>query len=132
MSQGRSIRTPANREKFLTALSEGASITSAAKACGSLRQTFYRWRSEDPAFAAEWDEAIEAGTDLLEDEARRRAVDGVEKPIFYQGREVGRMREYSDSLLMFLLKGRRPDKFRDGVPQNQHELTINVRGGLPD
>lgn len=48
------------------------------------------------AFAAEWDEAVDEGTDVLEDVAFRRAVDG------------------SDRLLIFLLKARRPEKFRDG------------------
>ena len=49
----------------------------------------------------------------LEDEARRRALQGVEKPVFREGRQVGTVTEYSDTLLIFLLKARRPEKFRD-------------------
>jgi hypothetical protein len=33
-------------------------------------------RKADEAFVAAWDEAVEVGTDLLEDEALRRAKDG--------------------------------------------------------
>jgi hypothetical protein len=36
-------------------------------------------------FAAAWDEAIDCGTDLLEDEVMRRAKDGIDEPRFYEG-----------------------------------------------
>ena len=59
-----------------------------------------------------------------EDEAVRRAHDGVDEPVFYQGKACGVVRKYSDTLLIFLLKGRRPEKYRDrpshavGVPDD--------------
>ncbi len=59
------------------------------------------------------DEALEEGTDLLDAEARRRAVIGIDKPVFYKGEVVGSITKYSDSLLMFLLKAHRPQKFGD-------------------
>ena len=71
-----------------------------------------RRHSED--FAAQWREALEEGTDLLDAEARRRAVTGIDKPVFYKGEVVGSITKYSDKLLMFLLKAHRPQKFRDG------------------
>lgn len=74
---------------------------------------FYRRRERDPAFAEKWREAEEAGIDVLEDEMRRRALEGDERPIFYQGAQVGSYRQKSDALLMFALKSKRPDKFRD-------------------
>jgi hypothetical protein len=58
-----------------------------------------------------WDDAIEAGADVLEAEAWRRAVEGVERPIVSGGKVVTTVREYSDTLLIFLLKGRRPEKY---------------------
>ena len=48
---------------------------------------------------------------MIEAEARRRAVDGVDEPVYYQGKEVGTVRRYSDVLLIFLLKGLRPQRF---------------------
>lgn len=60
-------------------------------------------------------EAQEEATDGLEAEARRRAVTGTLKPIFYKGEEVAQVREYSDTLLVVLLKGNRPDKFRENA-----------------
>ena len=50
------------------------------------------------------------GRGCLEDEARRRAVDGVDEPVFQQGKQVGTIRKHSDTLLIFLLKGIRPQE----------------------
>lgn len=69
-------------------------------------------------FAAQWDEAIETAIDALEHEARRRAVKGVDEPVFYQGNVCGVVTRYSDTLLIQLLKAHRPEKYRE-----RHELT---------
>ena len=61
-------------ERFLIGLGEGLSVAGAAKLAGVGRQTVYDWRKRDAAFAAAWDDAIETGTDNLEDEARRSRV----------------------------------------------------------
>lgn len=55
--------------------------------------------------------------ELLEAEAVRRAYEGVDEPVFYQGSECGEVRKYSDTLLMFLLKGMMPNKYRERVDQ---------------
>lgn len=119
---GRKAATKATPEKevndlakaqFIAALMDGATITVAAETAGIDRKTAYRWRESDADFGAAWDEALEAGTDRLEEEAIRRARDGVTKPVFQGGQEVGQVQEYSDTLLIFMLKARRPDKFRE-------------------
>ena len=46
---------------------------------------------------------------------------------FYKGSVCGVVRKYSDSLLMFLLKGARPDVYRE---QMRHEHA-GVAGGPP-
>lgn len=94
------------KARALAALAEGATIAEAAKAAGIHRQTLLRWRQSDEAFAVQVADAIEAGTDVLEDEARRRALDK------------------SDILLMFLLKKRRPE-FRDSY-RVEHSGGISV------
>lgn len=108
-------RAAAQRKAFLAALSDGLSISGAARQAGVARGTLYHWRDDDPDFAMGWRDAEEAGADALEDEALRRAVSGLVEPVFYGGKEVGEVRKYSDSLLVFLLKARRPDKYRDRV-----------------
>lgn len=100
------------REAFLSALREGASVSAAAKKAGVGRSTVYEWRNADDDFARAWDDAYETGTDAIEDEAKRRAVEGTDKPIFYKGAQVATVKEYSDTLLMQQLNARRPEKYR--------------------
>ena len=114
------------RDVFLDALRSGHSVTKAAAACGLSRSTVYNHRAAEPEFAAEWDAAVEAGTDGMEDEARRRAVEGTLKPVYHQGQQVGTIREYSDTLLIFLLKGRRPGTYRDNAT-----ITHQGKDGAP-
>jgi hypothetical protein len=107
-------RSPKKEARFLSELAAGNSITAACRAIGIGRPAAYQWR-KDPTFAKRWEDALEAGADLLEDELKRRAVDGVEEPVFYQGKIVGHVHKYSDNLLMFRLKALRPNKYRDVV-----------------
>jgi hypothetical protein len=77
------------------------------------RTTHYKWLKADEVYTAAFKEARDMGGDVLEDEAVRRAHDGVDEPVFYQGEVCGVVRKYSDSVLMFLLKGAKPDKYKD-------------------
>ena len=110
---GRSERTPKKAQAFLNALSETANVTASARRAGLARTTVYEWRTDDSEFKARWDAAIELGTDALEDEAMRRAKDGVDEPVHYKGERVDTITKYSDTLTIFLLKGRRPEKYRE-------------------
>ena len=65
-------------------------------------------------FARQWGDAIESGTDLMEDEAVRRAVHGVAEPIVTMGKvarnedgSIMTVQKYSDTLLVRLLIARR-------------------------
>ncbi|MBA3033575.1 MAG: terminase [Gammaproteobacteria bacterium] len=97
---------------FLAELAIDGNVTRAANATGVDRSNAYQRRLRNPDFAKRWDDAIEAATDAIEAEAHRRAVDGVEEPIFYKGVECGRVTRYSDPLLIALLKRHRPE-YRD-------------------
>jgi len=106
------IMTP-KKAKFLKALCEFGNVTLAAKTAGLHRQNLYKLRSEDPDFAQAWAEAAEIGVAALEDEARRRAFEGWDEPVWHQGQQCGVVRKYSDTLLIFLLKGGMPEKYRE-------------------
>lgn len=95
----------------LRCLRDGRTPKEAALAAGVGRTTIFDWRAEDPEFAAAWSAAVEEGIDRLENEAYRRAVEGVERPVFQGGQCVGHTQEYSDNLLTLLLKGRRPNVY---------------------
>jgi len=100
---------------MVAALAETGNVSKAAKLAGVGRTTHYEWVAADSEYAAKVAEALDVAADALETEARRRAVDGVDEPVFYKGEECGAIRRYSDTLLIFLLKGVRPEKYRDRV-----------------
>lgn len=121
--RGRTVRTPESRGAFIEALTTTASVTASCEIAGIARRSAYEWRDADPQFAADWDAALVRGTDALEDEAIRRARLGVDEPVFYQGEECGTVRKYSDTLLIFMLKARRPEIFREQIAVTH---TVNV------
>ncbi len=106
--------TAKKRARFLEALRDTGNVVQAAKATRCSRQILYLYRRGDAAFAEAWDAALQEAMDtVLEPEAIRRAVTGVETPVYQGGKEVGTIREYSDTLLIFLLKGGKPAKYRE-------------------
>ena len=109
----RTIRTAKNRQRFLAAIADSGNITAACEAARLSRAAMYEWRADDPSFAAEWDAALELGLDSLEDELMRRAKDGTLRPVFQGGEIVGHIREYSDTLGIFMLKSRRRHVYGD-------------------
>jgi hypothetical protein len=84
------------------------------------------WLEGDPDYRKQFEQSRKRIVQLLEDEALRRAVEGVEKPISVNG-ETKIIREYSDTLLIFLLKGAAPEKYRD---RYEHALGAPDGGGV--
>jgi hypothetical protein len=94
-------------------------VTAAAGKGGRNPRRFYELRHESEEFAAAWEEALERGTQVLEEELRRRAVDGWEETT-REYRDGVLVREtvatrYSPQLLVVLLKARRPEVYRDNA-----------------
>lgn len=116
--------TNAKQDKLLALIADGHTVTHAAREVGVGRRTVYDHRDDDPAFAVAFDQAVEEGGEILEQEARRRAVDGTTKPVYQGGVRVGQVQEYSDTLLIFLLKGRFPEKYRE---RHSVDATVTVR-----
>lgn len=108
---------------FLERLRKTCNVTMSCKAINITRRRIYYAKNAQPDFSDDWDAAIAEGTDMLESEARRRAVDGYEEPVFYQGEQVGVIRRYSDRMLELLLKGHLPEKYKDRV---QHTGDVGV------
>lgn len=111
MAKGRTVRTDRARETFLSVLRETCNVSEAARTAGVSRTAAYEWKAADESFAAAWADAEEEAADKLEREAWRRAVDGTDKPVTFQGIITATYKEYSDRMLELLLKAHRPDKF---------------------
>jgi hypothetical protein len=103
------------RAAFISALSVHGNVTVAADQTGITRQWAYNVRNSDEAFKAEWDAALEEASDRIEYAAYTRAVDGLEKGIYYKGDKVDTEREYSDTLMAMMLKGTKPEKYRERI-----------------
>jgi hypothetical protein len=133
-----SLRHPKKRA-FLAALRHTGNVSEAARAARCDRDCYYLWRRDDEAFRVAAESAMEEASDRLEQEARRRAETGVLEPVFHGGKKVGSIRRYSDTLLIFLLKGARPEKFRDrmehsgpgGGPLVAPTLSVTVKAPAP-
>lgn len=116
--RGRTVRTPKKREQFLAAIIQTAgNISEACEAAQISRRAAYDWREADAEFKQAWDDAVEVTTEALEQEVYRRAHEGCDEPVFYKGEMCGEIKKYSDTLAMFILKGRRPEKYRENIKQ---------------
>ncbi|MEO7257102.1 MAG: hypothetical protein ABIW18_04230 [Sphingomicrobium sp.] len=105
--------TPQKQIDFVEALSETACVAEACRLVGMSAVSAYalRWRPCARHFRAAWDAALDMGVHRLEQVALGRALNGVARPVFYQGEQVGEWREYDERLTMFLLRYRRPARF---------------------
>lgn len=136
-------KPPAWEAKFLAALSDTGNILYSCRIAEVGRQTVYDAKNRDEAFAELWDDALDEAADAMEIEARRRAVQGIKKTVYvrsgtdpktkipvYEKQDV---RLYSDNLLMFMLKGARPEKYRDGFDFKAAlaVLAASAAGGEP-
>jgi hypothetical protein len=109
------------REKqkvFLDSFRELGTVSAACIAAGIGRTTAYRWRQADEDFALAWHDLEEDTTDEMEREAYRRAVEGVPEPVFHKGEEIATINRYSDTLLIFMLKARKPETYRERFDVN--------------
>jgi hypothetical protein len=105
---------------FLAHISRTGNVLRSAEAAGVTRQACYARRDTDPAFAAGWASAMEDAADVLEEIAWDRG------------------RKQSDLLLIFLLRGLKPEKYRErfhqeitgpeGGPIRITEIVVETQG----
>src|SRR3546814_8647809 len=69
--------TKARRAVFLAELAQSCNVARAHEAAGMGRASAYLLRRRDPAFAAQWQQALEAGYERLELALLRRAREAV-------------------------------------------------------
>src|SRR6185437_13235217 len=98
---------------FLASLALTPNVAEACRQAGITRKAAYDLRKADEDFARLWDDALDESTDELVGEAYRRAREGVERPVYQGGKLVGKVREFSDTLAIFLLKCHRRRVYGD-------------------
>lgn len=119
---------------FLRAFALTGIILHGVQASGVSRGAVSAWR-EVEWFETLYQMAIEEAADRIEGEAIRRAVEGYDEPVIYQGLPTTvadpvtgefkhlTIRKYSDQLMALVLKGARPEKYRDN-----HKVEIEGGG----
>jgi len=146
--------------RFLKALAETGNVTKALQMAIVKRGRWQHWMKSDIAFQERYEQAKEMAADRLEEEAWRRAVDGYDDHVTYQGKAIYHeypkghpragelmtdwlgdpipitIRKYSDRMLELLLKGHRPEKFRENIePQSAFRggvLIVPMVSGTPE
>ena len=101
-------KTRAWKPQFLEAFANSCNVRASCQAAGISRGHAYAARKKDSTFAAAWDQAEEDGIEGLEAAARQRAM------------------TTSDTLMIFLLKSHRPERYRD---RYTHDVNL---GGQKD
>ncbi len=149
------IKVAASKRAFLAALAIDGIVGTAAKAAMWSMSTVRYHRDKDPEFNAQVIEAIEVAGDQLEQEAIDGAKGRWLEPVLYKGEpvyerdaETGKIIHHlvtdpktgtqsmqpkalvinkrSERMLELMLKGTRPDKFRD----TKKQIDMNVSGGV--
>lgn len=108
--------TRAKVEAFMCALAETCNVTLAAEAAGMSLTSAYAKRKKDAAFRAGWAEAIAGAYQRLELALLDRALNGTEKVVTRRDGSEERMREYSNTVALTLLR-----MHRDTAEQAMHE-----------
>lgn len=108
------IDSSGHQARFLECfVASGGRILTAARWAKLHRNSHYNWIKEDPTYKARFQDAEARAARTLQDEAIRRAHEGVRRAVRYKGKVVCYEREYSDTLMLALLKAKIPDEFSE-------------------
>ena len=136
--------TPARQRAFLEHLSQTANVSASAAAVGIDSAQAYKLRRREPEFAAEWRAALVNAYDEIEQELLNRALNGVDRPIVWQGRETGRVSGLDTTLMLRVMgihreevRAARAADFdlgaaRQRLSERLDDLAERLRQPLPD
>lgn len=128
------VRWSAAREEiFLATLGQTSNVAASIRASGLSETSVYRRRQMSEDFRARWAAALREGFAKLEAMLLDRALNGVEKPVWHGGKQVGTMIEYSDRLALALLSAHRGSVLgigREPAPVPVDELRARLAARL--
>lgn len=96
-ASGRSAQVRKRQDLFLDAFTKTGTVLGASRRCNISRETVRLWRKNDSVFAERFEDADLDITETLETKAMSMAMAG------------------DTTMVIFLLKSRRPEKYRDHV-----------------
>jgi hypothetical protein len=119
---------------FIEALAETGVVEEACRRVGMSRTSAdnLRRRPCGVHFRRAWQAAVDYGLYRLEESAHRRGREGVVRPIFHKGEQVGEYRHYDERLTMFLLRSYRPDRYGKALDRLLASPEDDGEGGPED
>ncbi len=98
---------------FVVALAETGIVEEACRRVGMSRTSAdnLRRRPCGVHFRRAWQAAADYALHRVEENAHRRGRDGVARPIFHKGEQVGEYRHFDERLTMFLPRSYRPERY---------------------
>ncbi|WP_018949508.1 helix-turn-helix domain-containing protein [Thioalkalivibrio sp. ALMg11] len=105
--------TPEKKQKVVELLSQTGNLSACAAEVGLSRDTIYRAMQRDEEFATRIAQARDKASYEVEREIRRRGLEGISRPVYYQGEIIGEQKEYSDKLLLAMAKANMPERYSD-------------------
>ena len=105
--------TPERQIDFIEALAESGSVVEACGRVGMSSSSAYglRRRVDAQSFRIAWDCALDFAVRRLGEAAFSRALNGVVRPVFYQGEQIGERVHHDERLTMFILRYRDPQRY---------------------
>jgi hypothetical protein len=101
-------------EKFVNYLEESGNITTSAKLSKISKRTVYYYKENDEDFRLEWESAMERWSDKMEGEAFA----------LINHQFVEKDYKSNPALLIFLLKGAKPNKYQEHVQQDTTAMKL--------
>lgn len=126
--------TEDKRETFLATPATTLNVTASARAAAMSPASARMLKKRDAGFAEAWEEAMIAAYEELELALIRRATKGVSKPVWHQGKRVGRERVFSESMALQLMAQHRATvmelRARRGAGAARDEADAEIRARL--
>lgn len=99
MTDKKSQRLTKSQKQLIQAYENSlGNVSVAVRACNLSRETFYRWKRENPLFAEKIEEIDEASIDFAETMLKKNIRDGKESSIFFYLKTKGKSRGYIETV----------------------------------
>jgi hypothetical protein len=121
-----SKQTIIDKKHFILEFAKTGNLSKTAQLLHLSTWNIYDKWFTDPDFQDAFKKAELQHLDRMAAEADRRAMEGVDKGIYWQGERVATEKQYSDNLLMFRMKKIDP-AYRDGTQLNLNQTNVEIK-----
>lgn len=112
------------KNTFLTEVKRTGLVATAARNAGTNSRRIKTECEQDKEFEADLKECLMIYAETIQAELHKRAVEGVEEDVYFQGQVCGQKINYSDALLTTLVKAKSPE-FREKL-----SVDTTIHGGV--